>query len=279
MPLGGIYAPFPAIPYYLYAFCSTPSSRSPLAPNANPLSPQQIYHVKAINGPAPGGLDLNISDEEEFSPDKLRANFERLYMTVIIGLAGFAKHIARLRSWHEYRRTRAWLAAYTLAWLLNAILPLVLCTLIALIVFPPSRAWLFPPAPLAIVSAASGTLQAPKAGELGTADSLTGAPEAHKGEAVEAEAANFVSGFASIALSSVAGKGPKNKGEMESETHHEDGAGAVGQGAGELEEKLPDPSMLVVGAGDAKSKADGAQGKVDKTKVGAVLEARCDLMC
>ncbi|KAF7976144.1 hypothetical protein HWV62_7449 [Athelia sp. TMB] len=227
----------------------------------------QMYHVKAINGPVPGGLDLNISDEEEFSPDKLRANFERLYMTVIIGLAGFAKHIARLRSWHEYQRTRAWLAAYTLAWLLNAILPLILCTLIALIAFPPSRAWLFPPAPLAIVSAAHGGLQAPKAGELGTADSLTGAPEAHRGEAVEAEAANFVSGFASIALSSVAGKGPKNKGEREGETHAEDGAGAAGQGAGELEEKLPDPSMLVVGAGDAKSKADGAQGTVDKTKV------------
>jgi hypothetical protein len=44
---------------------------------------QQMYHVKATDGPFPGGLDLNISDEEEFSPDKLRANFERLYMTVV----------------------------------------------------------------------------------------------------------------------------------------------------------------------------------------------------
>lgn len=31
----------------------------------------------------PGNLDLNIADEEEFSPDKLRANVERLYMTVV----------------------------------------------------------------------------------------------------------------------------------------------------------------------------------------------------
>lgn len=31
----------------------------------------------------PGGLDLNIADEEEFSPDKLRANVERLYMTMV----------------------------------------------------------------------------------------------------------------------------------------------------------------------------------------------------
>lgn len=31
----------------------------------------------------PGGLDLNIADEDEFSPDKLRATIERLYMTVV----------------------------------------------------------------------------------------------------------------------------------------------------------------------------------------------------
>ena len=53
----------------------------------------------------PGNLDLNIADEEEFSPDKLRANVERLYMTVIIGLINSVKHIARLRSWKETRRT------------------------------------------------------------------------------------------------------------------------------------------------------------------------------
>ena len=31
----------------------------------------------------PGGLDLNIADEDEFSPDKLRSTIERLYMTVV----------------------------------------------------------------------------------------------------------------------------------------------------------------------------------------------------
>jgi hypothetical protein len=48
-----------------------------------------MYHVKAIHYTPPGGLDLNIADEDEFSPDKLRSNIERLYMTVIIGLMGF----------------------------------------------------------------------------------------------------------------------------------------------------------------------------------------------
>lgn len=71
---------------------------------------KQMYHVKATNDPLLGGLDLNIVDEDEFSPDKLRSNVERLYMTVIIGALGFGKHIARLRSWREPRRTAAFLA-------------------------------------------------------------------------------------------------------------------------------------------------------------------------
>lgn len=44
---------------------------------------KQIYHVKQYDRQVPGNLDLNIADEEEFSPDKLRANVERLYMTVV----------------------------------------------------------------------------------------------------------------------------------------------------------------------------------------------------
>lgn len=66
-----------------------------------------MYHLKEVPAPVPGGLDLNIADDEEFSPDKLRSNIERLYMTVIISFIGFGKHIARLRSWREMRRT-AW---------------------------------------------------------------------------------------------------------------------------------------------------------------------------
>lgn len=47
---------------------------------------QQMYHVKEVPTAVPGDLDLNIADEEEFSPDKLRANIERFYMTVVVGL-------------------------------------------------------------------------------------------------------------------------------------------------------------------------------------------------
>jgi len=69
-----------------------------------------MYHVKAVPYPVPGNLDLNIADEEEFSPDKLRAYLERLYTTVIVGLLNAVKHVARLRSWREKRRTTAFCA-------------------------------------------------------------------------------------------------------------------------------------------------------------------------
>ena len=71
---------------------------------------KQMYHVKATSAPLLGGLDCNIVDEDEFSPDKLRANVERLYMTVIIGLMGMGNHVVRLRSWREPRRTGAFCA-------------------------------------------------------------------------------------------------------------------------------------------------------------------------
>ena len=168
-----------------------------------------MYHVKEVTKPVPGNLDLNIADEEEFSPDKLRANFERLYMTVIIGLMGFGKQIVRLRSWRETRRTAAFCAAYTIAWLFDFIVPLLAGTTITLIVYPPSRDFLFPPAPIALVSSKGG-VQKPKAGVLGSTDSATGASESHKGEAVEAEASNFVNSIASVGLAAASGKHPQN---------------------------------------------------------------------
>lgn len=71
---------------------------------------KQMYHVKATTNPLLGGLDLNTVAEDEFSPDKLRSNVERLYMTVIIGLMGLGNHIVRLRSWREPKRTAAFCA-------------------------------------------------------------------------------------------------------------------------------------------------------------------------
>ncbi|KAK3314334.1 hypothetical protein B0H66DRAFT_568264 [Apodospora peruviana] len=215
---------------------------------------KQIYHLKAITYPVPGGLDLNIADEDEFSPDKMRANIERLYMTVGVGLLAFVKHIARLRSWRETRRTASFAAAYFVAWLFDFIVPLLMAVLIALIVYPPSRQFLFPPAPVSLVDSKTGGVQKPKSGVLGSHDSATGAPENHRGEAVENEASNFVSGIASVALSSAAGKHPQ--GDPDSEE------GATTNAA-------PDPTAIASKVANAKdaSSGDKTHPDHDKTKV------------
>ncbi|KAF2789517.1 hypothetical protein K505DRAFT_253221 [Melanomma pulvis-pyrius CBS 109.77] len=214
---------------------------------------KQMYHVKEIPNPPPGGLDLNISDEEEFSPDKLRSNIERLYMTIGIGMMGFVKHIVRLRSWRETRRTAWFCSIYFIAWIFDLLMPVISLTLVALIAYPPCRPILFPPAPIALVSGKGG-VQKPKAGVLGSHDSATGAPENHKGEAVEQEASNFVNGIASVALSSATGKHPQGEPAPDE--------GAPG-------DSVPDPTSIAVSAADAKDKAAGAApGKEhDKTKV------------
>ncbi|ROV99808.1 hypothetical protein VSDG_02938 [Cytospora chrysosperma] len=213
---------------------------------------KQMYHVKSIPHPVPGGLDLNIADEEEFSPDKLRANLERLYMTVITGLLGVVNHIARLRSWRETRRTAYFAAAYFSAWLLDLLVPLISLTLITLIAYPPSRHILFPPAPLALVNSRTGGVQKPRAGVLGSHDSATGAPENHKGEAVEQEASGFVNGIATVALSSASGKHPADDDED-----------------GSLGDVVPDPTAIALKAADAKDTAGGGQpgANHNKTKV------------
>lgn len=215
-----------------------------------------MYHVKSVPNPVPGGLDLNIADEEEFSPDKLRANIERLYMTVIVGLLATVKHIARLRSWRETRRTANFAGVYFVAWVFDLLIPVLSVTIITLIAYPRAREVLFPPAPIALVDSKSGGVQKPKAGVLGSHDSATGAPENHKGEAVEQEASNFVNGIASVALSSAAGKHPQEP---------EDGDGKEPGGG------VPDPTQLAIGVADAKAVATGTKSKEgakhDKTKV------------
>lgn len=86
---------------------------------------------------------------------------------------------------------------------------------------------------------------------MGSHDSATGAPENHRGEAVEQEAQNFVAGFASIAMSSAAGKhGPGNpKGDS-------------------VNSSVPDPTDIAFAATDAQANATGTKtsGTHDKTK-------------
>lgn len=169
-------------------------------------------------------------------------------------MMGFGKHIMRLRSWRETRRTSYFCTAYFVVWLIDLLVPVLTLTLVALIVYPPIRPIMFPPAPIALVSARTGGVQKPKSGVLGSHDSATGAPENHKGEAVEQEASNFVSGITSVALSSAVGKHPQG------EPPEEDDSSA---------DAVPDPTSIAMGAADAQTKAAGGtpSKEHDKTKV------------
>ncbi|GAA95722.1 hypothetical protein E5Q_02379 [Mixia osmundae IAM 14324] len=226
---------------------------------------KQMYHVKALEAPPMQGLDLNIADEEEFSPDKLRATIERLYMTVIVGMTAFAKQIARLRSWQEPRRTTAFAVAYTFAWIFGKLGPLFVCLLLLLIVHPPARVYLFPPAPLALIDASTGKRKQTASGELGSKDSLTGASEEFKGEAVEQEASNFVNSFAAIAVGSAVGKGAASQEDHVAEM--DDTSSTSSKSPKAKPDTLPDITD-VTAATDAKKIAQGdkVSKKSDKTK-------------
>jgi hypothetical protein len=134
------------------------------------------------------------------------------------------------------------------------LVPLFLTTLVFLITYPPSRGVLFPPAPLALVDGRSRGVQKPKAGVLGSHDSATGAPENHKGEAVEQEASNFVNGIASIALTSATGKHPQNDPPPEDQS---------------VQDAVPDPTSVAISAANARDTSAGVRSspKHDKTKV------------
>lgn len=87
-------------------------------------------------------------------------------------------------------------------------MPTALLLLVVLILFPQSRTTLFPPAPIALVSSESGGIQKPRAGVLGSQDSVTGAPERYRGEAVEQEASNLVDSVASVAVGTIVPDAP-----------------------------------------------------------------------
>ncbi|KAB8230515.1 DUF3292 domain-containing protein [Aspergillus alliaceus] len=212
---------------------------------------KQLYYVKAVPDAPLQRLDLNRAEDEHFSPDKLRATLERFYTTIVVSLAAFYKHIARLRSWREPRRTGAFCGVYFLAWLLDFLVPMIFCGLIALVAFPPCRTWLFPPAPIALVDSNTGGVQKPKAGVLGSHDSITGAPEKMKGEAAEQEASNLIASAATVAVGSVAGK-------------HDQGTPEDAP----LESSIPDAMDAVSEAADAQTAAHGGvpAGSHDKTR-------------
>ena len=93
--------------------------------------------------------------------------------------------------------------AYFAGWIFDMLVPLFLGILIIIVTFPDARDILFPPMPLAIIDISTGGVQVPPAGELGTSNTLTGAPEKQEGEAVEEEAANFVDNLRHLVMRAI----------------------------------------------------------------------------
>jgi hypothetical protein len=133
----------------------------------------------------------------------------------------------------------------------------VLLLLIALVASPDARRTLFPPLPTSLLplsfAAPDAAPSKPASGVLATADSLTGAPERHRGETVEREASNAVSALGAVAANVVLGKDPHGEPNEPSE--------ALGPSA-------PEPDKLATMVATAKDRAEGElRPSGDKSKV------------
>ncbi|KAF4594847.1 hypothetical protein GQ602_000460 [Ophiocordyceps camponoti-floridani] len=168
-----------------------------------------VFRVRSIGDEPATRLDMDVADDDDFSPEKLRATVERLYVSVLVPIVSGWKHVARLRSWRERRRTSIFLAVYTAAWLTDLLIPTMTVSTMMLILYPASRAVCFPPVPPALVDGRTGGVQKPAAGIMASRDSLTGAPEKQKGEGVEREAHNLVNTLSTVAISASAGRRPR----------------------------------------------------------------------
>ncbi|KAK2623524.1 hypothetical protein QTJ16_007078 [Diplocarpon rosae] len=200
---------------------------------------KDVFAVRSVSPSVAQGLDLNEAWDDEYASDKITLHLQRFYLSIVLSLASLGKQVARLRSWKETKRTSAFCVVYSAAWFLDLLIPLALGTVLLLTSSETLRDTLFPPAPRALVNINTGGLQKPASGQLGTLDSLTGAPEKQQGEAVEEEAANFVDNLRHLVQKAV--------GMHENEKHDGD----------PLEGKVPKPVRNGVKAIKATGTTDG----------------------
>ncbi|KAL7911434.1 hypothetical protein GGI35DRAFT_292225 [Trichoderma velutinum] len=159
---------------------------------------KQIFYVKKIDKRPLSNLDMNIAAGEDITAEKLQAQAERFYMTVVISVVAFYKHIALLRSWRD-KRTFYFFGTYSVTWMIDLLAPTLILFLIVLIVCPPARDICFPPAPASLIDSRTGAVKKPIAGVLAS-ESLTGAPEENTGEAIEQEAHSFIYSISTVSF-------------------------------------------------------------------------------
>ncbi|KAI1038315.1 hypothetical protein LB505_007857 [Fusarium chuoi] len=205
---------------------------------------KRVFHLKHAPDHPEDEMDFNVAAEEQFSPNKLRAQIERLYVGAILGFVMFRQHLSRIQSWREPRRTSCFCLVYLAAWYFNFLIPTILTGLMAILLSPKVRNTLFPPCPPAIVHYQGGHLIKPAAGILDTVDTATGAPESLKGEALEREASNFATGLVALSINIFVDKDPQ---------HDES------QRGGGKTVNLPDPRSLATRIATAKDIAAGVE--------------------
>ncbi|KAF5530920.1 hypothetical protein FPHYL_14000 [Fusarium phyllophilum] len=205
---------------------------------------KRVFHLKHAPNHSEDEMDFNVAEEEQFSPNKLRAQIERLYMGAILGFIMFRQHLSRIQSWREPRRTTCFCLVYLAAWYFDFLMPTLLTGLMAILLSPKFRNTLFPPCPPALVHYQGGHLIKPAAGILGTVDTATGAPESLKGETLEREASNFATGLVALSINIFVDKDPQ---------HDES------QRGGGKTVNLPDPRSLATRIATAKDIAAGVE--------------------
>jgi len=126
-------------------------------------------------------------------------------------------------------------------------MPAFLLAVASLVLSPTVRAVLFPSASVALIDSFSGEPTKPAAGILATTDSFTGAPENHKGEAVEHEANNFVRAVITISTDIM----------MDRDAHEESNA----KGGERFKiHNFPPPCEIATVMTSAKDRAEGIDG-------------------
>lgn len=174
-------------------------------------------------------------------------HLQRFYLSIVLGLASFGKQVSRLRSWKETRRTSAFCAVSTRFEIYGPLVDIHLDLFRSIAPQPPRThhprdtdgGHILPGLPRHALPTCPSRTRQHAAGQLGTLDSLMGAPEKQEGEAVEEEAANFVTNVSHLVQRAVGmHEKDKNDGDL-------------------LEGKVPKPVQKAVKAVKAKGSGEG----------------------
>ncbi|KAH9912210.1 uncharacterized protein B0H18DRAFT_1055051 [Fomitopsis serialis] len=235
---------------------SKPEAPLATAPDGNPVLESEaniVAHTVELppDGETSADADIGWNKDMGHLPPTIR-----FYMTVIVSIAGFGKHIARVRSWNEPRRTTGFCVVriYCVSSLLPATLVRLTGLLRRVVEQPPRRAHLHDLIVLILhpPSASGSSRPRPRRRQRHQRQL-----QAHKGEAVEQEANNFVSGVGSFALATATGQQDVPTRSSRSRKRR---TAVYGRDA--------DPMQIAGATADAKHVAHGARtdGKHDATK-------------